>query len=67
MEKKETIKYYANGLDFKIEKEEDGWYSIYQWNEYTMNYMPKIQAKDLEHAKTFCNFCEPKVVPLQKL
>lgn len=63
----EGISYYANGFTFRIVKEDDGWFSIYRLNEITGKYMQQLQSKDLAHAKTFCDFCEPKTVPLQRL
>ena len=60
-------RYYGNGFTFRIVLEDDGWYSIYRLSEITGQYMKQIQARDLPHAKSFCDFCEPAPVPLQKL
>lgn len=61
------MRYYANTFTYKIEQESDGWFSIYRYNENTSKYMPIIQAKDFEHAKSYCDMCEPIVVSLDKL
>ena len=61
------MRYYANGFTFKLEQEKDGWWSIYRLNEFTGKYMPQLQAKDLEHAKSYCDMQEPIVVPLEKI
>ena len=61
------MKYYANGLTFKLEQEEDGWWSIYRLNEYIGKYIPQLQAKDLEHAQNYCDMQEPTLIPLERL
>ena len=61
------MRYYVNGFTFKLEQEKDGWWSIYRLNEFTGKYMPQLQAKDLEHAKSYCDMQEPIVVPLEKM
>lgn len=65
---KETIKYTNPcGLDFKFTLEDDGWYSIYKWHYYKMEYVPLIQSKDLEHCYSYVDRIEPINVPIQKL
>lgn len=59
--------YYANKFTYKLIEENDGWWSIYRFNEYTNKYMPMLQAKDLSHAKSYCDLCEPVVVPLRPI
>lgn len=59
------MRYHANGLTFKLEQEKDGWWSIYKLHEYTGEYIPLRQARDLEHAKSYCDMIEP--VPLTRL
>lgn len=62
------IRYYvANGLRYKFVQEQDGWWSIYRWHRYKLDYVPVIQSRDLEHCKSYCDLCEPVVVPLEKL
>jgi len=61
------MRYYANGLTFKLEQERDGWWSIYRLHEYTGKYIPQLQARDLEHAKSYCDMIEPVPVPLTRL
>jgi hypothetical protein len=67
MEIKET-QYYgtAAGLNFKLVQEKDGWWSVYMKNTGD-RYIPKIQAKDLEHAKSYCDMIEPVVIPMKEL
>lgn len=59
--------YYANGFTYKLKQEDDGWWSIYRWHEFRQEYVPIIQAKNLQKAKEYCEFCEPKVVPMKKI
>ena len=62
------IRYYeANGLRYKFVQEQDGWWSIYRWHRYKLDYVPVIQSRDLEHCISYCDLCEPVVVPLEKL
>ena len=59
--------YSANGMNFKLVQEDDGWWSIYLKNAYTGDYMPRLQADTLEHAKYYCDLLEPVTVPMQRL
>lgn len=59
--------YYANGFTYKLKQEEDGWWSIYRYNKDTGMYNPVLQARDLEHAKTWCDLCEPVPVAMNRL
>lgn len=54
------------GLHFKLICEDDGWWSIYMKNT-AGKYIPRIQSKDLEHAKSYCDLIEPAVVPMKSL
>ena len=47
--------YYANGFNYKFIQEKDGWWSIYRYHEYRGEYIPLLQAKDLEHCKTYAD------------
>ena len=50
------IRYYeANGLRYKFVQEQDGWWSIYRWHRYKLDYVPVIQSRDLEHCKSYCD------------
>ena len=57
--------YYANGFDYKFIQEKDGWWSIYRYN--GVEYVPLLQAKDLEHCKTYADMCEASPVVLRRL
>ena len=57
--------YYANGFDYKFVQEKDGWWSIYRYN--SSEYVPLLQAKDLEHCKTYADMCEASPVVLRRL
>ena len=50
---KEVVDYSANGFDYKLVKEEDNWWSIYRWHEFRQDYIPIIQACNLEEAKEY--------------
>lgn len=63
----DTIYYNANNLKYKFVQEEDGWWSIYRWHRYKLDYVPLLQSKDLEHCKEYADLCEPINVPLEKL
>ena len=58
--------YYANGFNYKFEQEADGWWSIYRYHE-CRGYIPLLQAKDLEHCKTYAELCEASPVVLRRL
>lgn len=57
--------YYANGFNYKFIQEQDGWWSIYRYN--GVRYVPLLQAKDLEHCKTYADMCEASPVVLRRL
>jgi hypothetical protein len=61
------MNYYANGFTYKLKQEDDNWWSIYRYNEDTGKYCPKIQAKDLEHAKSWCDLCERAPIAMSRL
>ena len=63
---KEVVDYSANGFDYKLVKEEDNWWSIYRWHEFRQDYIPIIQACNLEKAKEYCYFCEAVTIPINK-
>ena len=60
-------KYYANGINWKLVQEEDGWVSIYRYNPDTGKYIPRIQACNFEKAEEYCDKIELVNMPLQKL
>jgi len=55
----QTMRYRANGFDYKFEKLEDDWRGIYEWNSYTSKCNRLIQVKGLERAKSWCGLREP--------
>lgn len=55
------MKYYANGIEWEFEVQSDGWIGIYQLDRGVR--IPFIQAKDYEHARSFCNMYERITVP----
>ena len=57
--------HYANGFNYKFIQEKDGWWSIYRYN--GVGYVPLLQAKDLEHCKTYADMCEACPVVLRRL
>lgn len=59
----EGERFYTNGNSYRLVEEEDGWWSIYLWHEYRMEYIPCLQARDYEHAKSYCAFKEIPRVP----
>lgn len=48
-----------NGIDYKLVTESDGWISIYEYNPHSGSYSPLIQARDMEHAHSYCCMREP--------
>lgn len=54
---REVLRRYANGLDYILVKERDGWYSVL--NVTGGIYSPVIQAKDIEHAESYIAMIEP--------
>ncbi|MBP3916616.1 hypothetical protein [Clostridium sp.] len=61
------VRYSANGYDYKIVEETDGWWSIYRFHEFKGSFVPMIQAKTLEKAKNWCMMCEALTVKAEKL
>ena len=59
---KNITRCYANGLAYVFIKEPDGWISILQ-RQQNGDYIPKIQAKDEPHAKSYINMIEPLAIP----
>lgn len=58
---KDVTRCYANGLAYVFIKEPDGWISILQ-RQQNGDYIPKIQAKDEPHAKSYIDMIEPLTV-----
>ncbi|WP_035293807.1 hypothetical protein [Clostridium sp. KNHs214] len=64
---KNKIRYYANGFTYKLEQENDNWWSIYKYNDDTGEYYPQLQAKDLKHAQSWCDLHERVPVAINRL
>jgi len=45
----------------------DGWYAVFEIQDYSKEWMPVIQAEDMVHAKTACNLIEPCPVQIQEI
>jgi len=58
--------YYANGIDYVFDTEADGWISIYEFRD-GLPLRPLIQAKDIEHAESYCIMRECPNVILSRL
>ena len=43
------------------------WWSIYKYHEYKGEYIPLLQAKDLEHCISYAEMCEASPVVLRRL
>lgn len=57
---------WINQIEYKFGQMLDGWTAVFERTE-TGDYMPLTQAKDLEHARSFCNMREPVTVPVSFL
>ena len=57
--------YYANGFNYKFIQEQDGWWSIYRYN--SSEYVPLLQAKDLEHCISYVEMCEACPIRLRRI
>lgn len=59
------MKYYANNIEWEFEPLADGWIAIYMLDKGTR--IPHIQARDTEHAKSYCNMYERVSVPFNSI
>lgn len=59
------MRYYANNIEWELEQLPDGWIAIYMIDNGTK--LPRIQAKDMEHAKSYCNMYERVNVPFNAI
>lgn len=55
------MKYYANNIEWEFDTLNDGWIAVYMLDNGFK--IPAIQAKDIEHAKSYCNLYERVNVP----
>lgn len=63
---KKAQDFYANGIDYVFYSLPDNWIAIFYY-QYGAGLKPLIQAKDLEHAKSYCVLREVCSVPLKRL
>lgn len=54
---------HYNGIDYKFLTMYDDWIAIFEFNADTGEYKPLIQAKSLEHARSYCDRRERIPVP----
>lgn len=58
--------YYCNRLDWILISMKDEWIAVFE--KINPNYFrPATQARDMDHAKSYCQMVEPVTVPLQVL
>ena len=78
MNREEFLKWYSengigltdhsiNQINYKFCDMKDGWIGIFEVDSYSGTYTPKIQAKDMPHAISYCAMREPIPVPIQVL
>ena len=58
-----TVDEHYNGFDYKFCTLKDGWIAVIEYNSDTNEYKPLIEAKDFEHARSYCARCERIPVP----
>lgn len=58
---------YENNVCYELATMKDGWIGIFEHNELTSCYYPVIQARDMNHAKSYCAMTEQIDVPFQVL
>ena len=61
-----TADEYYNGIDYKFLTMRDGWIAIFEFVADTGEYKPLVEAKDLEHARSYCERRERMPVPAKK-
>lgn len=57
---------HYNGIDYKFLTMHDDWIAIFEFNADTGEYKPLTQAKDIEHARSYCERRERIPVPAKK-
>lgn len=58
---------YCNGIDYLVYTLPDTWRAIFEYNKYSGEYIPLIQAKDDQHVKSYINLREPITVPFERI
>ena len=59
----ESASSYVNGMHFIFVSMKDGWTAVFEQD--GGQYIPVIQAADMEHAQSYCNLLEPLRVPVK--
>lgn len=57
---------YFNGIRYAFVTMKDGWIAIFECKG-NGEYVPMIQAADIEHARSYCEISEPVRVPINIL
>lgn len=55
---------WINGIHYIFATLKDGWIGILETNNFGV--YPKIQAADMEHARSWCAMIEPVTVPIDE-
>lgn len=58
---------YSGGIDWVFVTMKDGWVTIFEYNYFSGDYCPAIQAKDEKHALDYISLRERPRVPFQIL
>lgn len=58
----ESEHYYSNTVNYIFVAMRDGWTAVFERD--GAQYIPVIQAADIEHAQSYCNLREPIRVPI---
>lgn len=58
---------HFNGIDYKFLTARDGWVVIFEYNADISEYKSLIEAKDIEHARSYCARRERIPVPAKSL
>ena len=59
--------HYVNRISYKFVTMKDGWIAIFEYQHWNGQYIPLIQAKDIEHAESYCFMREPVTVPVNRI
>lgn len=57
----------CNGLDWKLVEMPDNWIAIWQYNPYSGQYSPAVQARDIDKALDYIVLKERVDVPLERI
>lgn len=59
--------YYCNNITYELVTMKDRWVAIFERNDYNGDYYPQIQARDMQHATSWCYRRERINVPFTVL